>query len=166
MTETTRNPGGLVESRTGFDPRIIAFHGLIAVLLAVLACGLVYQQIIKGAIHHEQERLQNERRVIVPGPRGDIFDRNGRKLVENRSRFAVVLYLDELRQEFRQEYIRIRNNYRASGDQDLPTSAQLERLARVSVVQRYMDQVNAMLGRTGSVDGGATWSASSCCPTR
>jgi penicillin-binding protein 2 len=155
MTETTRNPGGLVESRTGFDPRIIAFHGLIAVLLAVLACGLVYQQIIKGAIHHEQERLQNERRVIVPGPRGDIFDRNGRKLVENRSRFAVVLYLDELRQEFRQEYIRIRNNYRASGDQDLPTSAQLERLARVSVVQRYMDQVNAMLGRTGSVDGGS-----------
>jgi penicillin-binding protein 2 len=153
MAETSRNPGGLVESRAGFDPRIIAFHGLIALLLLVLACGLAYQQIIKSAIHHEQERLQNERRVIVPGPRGDIFDREGRKLVENRSRFAVVLYLDELRQEFRQEYIRIRNNYRASGDQDLPTSAQLERLARVSVVQRYLDQVNVLLGRTGSVDG-------------
>jgi penicillin-binding protein 2 len=155
MAENTTNPGSLVESRAGFDPRLIAFHGLIALLFVVLACGLAYQQLIKGSIHHEEERLQNERRVVVPGPRGDIFDREGRKLVENRSRFAVVLYLDELRQEFRQEYIRVRNNYRAAGDQDLPTSAQLERIARTSVVQRYLDQVNALLGRTGSVDGGA-----------
>lgn len=155
MAENRENPGSLVESRTGFDPRLSAFHGLIALLLLVLVCGLAYQQIYMGAIHHEQERLQNERRVIVPGPRGDIFDREGRKLVENRSRFAVVLYLDELRQEFRREYIHIRNNYRSAGDQDLPTSAQLERLARVSVVQRYLDQVNVLLGRTGTVDGGA-----------
>lgn len=155
MAENRENPGSLVESRTGFDPRLSAFHGLIALLLLVLVCGLAYQQIYMGAIHHEQERLQNERRVIVPGPRGDIFDREGRKLVENRSRFAVVLYLDELRQEFRREYIHIRNNYRSAGDQDLPTGAQLERLARVSVVQRYLDQVNVLLGRTGTVDGGA-----------
>ena len=155
MAEHKENPGSLVESRAGFDPRLLAFHGLIALLFTVLAAGLAYQQIIKGAIHHEQERLQNERRIIVPGARGDIFDREGRKLVENRSRSAVVLYLDELRQEFRQEYIRVRSNYRSDGDQDLPTSAQLERIARVSVVQRYLDQVDAVLGRTAAVDGGA-----------
>ena len=155
MAEPNEKPGSLVESRDGFDPRILAFHGLIALLLVILLVGLANQQIIKGAIHHEQERLQNERRVIVPGPRGDIFDREGRKLVENRSRSAVVLYLDELRQEFRKEYIRIRNNYRAAGDQDLPTSAQMERIARVSVVQRYLDQVNALLARSATVDGGA-----------
>jgi penicillin-binding protein 2 len=155
MAPSAENSGNLVDSKTGFDPRIIAFHGLIALVIAVLASGLAYQQIIKGAIHHEEERQQNERRVIVPGPRGNIFDRNGKILVGNRPRFAVVLYLDELRPEFRREFTRIRSNYRSSGDQDMPTTGQIERLAHVSVVQRYMDQVNALLGRTGKVDGGA-----------
>jgi penicillin-binding protein 2 len=152
MAAPTERSGSLVESKTGFDPRIVAFHGIVALLLLVLACGLAYQQIYKGAIHHEEERQQNERRVIVPGPRGNIFDRNGKMLVGNRPRFAVVLYLDELRLEFRKEFIRVRNNYRLTGDQDLPTSAQLERIAHVSVVQRYMDQVNAFLGRSDAVD--------------
>jgi len=142
----------MVESKTGFDPRIIAFHGITALLLLVLVSGLAYQQLIKGALHHEQERLQNERRVIVPGSRGDILDRNGRKLVENRSRFSVVIYLDELRPEFRKEFIRIRNNYRAAGDKDIPSNDQLDQLAHASVVQHYLDQVDAVLGRLGTVD--------------
>jgi penicillin-binding protein 2 len=154
MAVPTERSGSLVDSKVGFDPRIVVFYGLVALMLMVLLCGLGYQQLYKGAIHHEEERQQNERRVIVPGPRGNIFDRNGKLLVGNRPRFAVVLYLDELRLEFRKEYVRIRNNYRQSGDQDLPTSGQLERLAHVSVVQRYMDQVNEFLGRTETVDGG------------
>jgi penicillin-binding protein 2 len=153
MAAPNERPGSLVESRTGFDPRIVAFHGIIALIIIILACGLANQQIIKGAIHHERERLQNERRIIEPGSRGFIFDRDGRKLVDNRSRYAVGLDLDELRPKFRREYIRIRNNYRATGDQDLPTSDQMERIAHVSVVQRYLDQVNGLLGRYGKVDG-------------
>jgi penicillin-binding protein 2 len=142
----------MVESKTGFDPRLIAFHGIVALLLGILTAGLAYQQLYKGAIHHEEERQQNERRVIVPGPRGNIFDRNGRLLVGNRPRFAVVLYLDELRPEFREEFIRVRNNYRKNSEGDMPTNAQLERIAHTSVVKRYMDQVNEFLGRTGTVD--------------
>jgi len=155
MAAPSERSGSLVESKTGFDPRIAAFHGLVALMLVVLGGGLAYQQIIKGSIHHEQERQQNERRVITPGPRGNILDREGRRLVENRSRFAVVLYLDELRPDFRKEYARIRANYREAGDQDLPTSSQIERLAHVSVVKRYMDQVNEITGRTAGVDAGA-----------
>ncbi len=155
MAAPSERPGSLVESRAGFDPRIIAFHGVIALLLLVLVCGLVYQQIVKGSIHHQQERLQNERRVIEPGPRGDILDREGRKLVENRFRNSVILDLDELRPEFRREFIRVRGNYRASGDKELPSDAQLEQIARVSVVQRYLDQVDTVLGRMGTVDGPA-----------
>jgi penicillin-binding protein 2 len=155
MAAPTERSGSLIDSKTGYDLRLIAFHGLVALMLIVLTGGLAYQQLIKGAIHHEEERQQNERRVITPGPRGNIFDRYGRLLVGNRPRFAVVLYLDELRPDFRQEFIRIRNNYRKTGDQDLPSSAQLDRLAHVSVVQRYLDQVDAILGRTGDVDGAA-----------
>jgi penicillin-binding protein 2 len=155
MAAPSDRSGSLVESKTGFDPRILAFHGIVALLLLVLACGLAYQQIIKGAIHHEQERQQNERRIITPGARGEIVDRNGKLLVGNRARNAVVLYLDELRPEFGKEFIQIRRNYRDTGDKDLPTNAQLERIAHVTVVKRYMDQVNEILGRSGEVDAGA-----------
>jgi len=155
MAAPSDRSGSLVETKTGFDPRIVAFHGLVALMLLVLGGGLAYQQIIKGSIHHEQERQQNERRVIVPGPRGNILDREGRRLVENRSRFAVVLYLDELRPDFRKAYATIRAAYKEAGDQDLPTSSQIERLAHVSVVQKYMDQVNGITGRTGGVDAPA-----------
>ena len=150
MAAPKERPGSLVESKTGFDPRIIAFHGVIALLLLVLAGSLAYQQIFRGAIHHEQERLQNERRIITPGSRGDIMDRNGRLLVGNRPRNAVVLYLDEQRPEFRKEFKQIEANYRGTGD--LPTTAQVEQLAHVSVVKRYMDQVNEILGRDAVVD--------------
>jgi penicillin-binding protein 2 len=155
MAAPTERSGSMVESKTGFDPRILAFHGIVACLLGVLLCGLAYQQLYKGELHHEQERQQNERRIITPGARGNILDRQGRILVGNRARFAVDLDLDLLRPEFRSEYIRIRNNYRATGDQDLPNSYQMDRIAHVSVVQRYLDQVNSLLGRTGAVDGPA-----------
>ncbi|HEY1848390.1 MAG TPA: penicillin-binding transpeptidase domain-containing protein [Opitutaceae bacterium] len=153
MAKRAERSGGLVESKAGFDPRILAFHGIVVLALGVLAGGLAYQQLIRGALHHEQERLQNERRIITPGARGDIYDRNGRLLVGNRPRNAVVLYLDELRPEFRKEFAAIRENYRGSGD--IPTNAQFEQLAHVSVVKRYMDQVNAILGREMPVDGAA-----------
>jgi penicillin-binding protein 2 len=63
-----------------------------------------------------------------------------------------VLYLDELRQEFRREFIRVRRNYRETDDKDLPTSSQLEQIARSSVVQRYLDQINTILHRNERVD--------------
>jgi penicillin-binding protein 2 len=155
MAAPSVRSGSMVESKTGFDPRILAFHGLVALLLGVLACGLAFQQIIKGSLHHDQEVQQNERRIITPGARGNILDREGRILVGNRARFAVVLDLDALRPEFSRALINIRKNYRATGDKDMPTNGQMERIAHVTVVQGYMDQVNAVIGRSSHVDGGA-----------
>lgn len=145
--------GSLVESRQSFDPRIVFFYFVIAALLLTLVGGLAYQQLIKTDVYHDRERVQNQRRILVPGPRGNIYDRDGRLLVGNLPRFSVVLYLDELRPEFRREYIRIRNNYRATGDKDVPNESQMSILARTSVVQRYLDHVNTILHRTERVDG-------------
>jgi penicillin-binding protein 2 len=153
LAEPPGRSGALVDSKTGYDPRLLVFHGIVAVLLFVLAGGLAYQQLTKDAFHHEQERLQNERRIIVPGPRGNIFDRNGTLLVGNRPRFAVTLNLDELRPEFRKEFLRIHKNFKATGDRDMPDNDQLEQLAHTSIVQRYLDQVDAFLGRSEKVDG-------------
>ena len=139
-------PGVEVRTRLGYDPRIIFFYFLGVLLLAVLIGGLAYRQIFEVDIYHQRERQQNERRVLVPGPRGNIYDREGRALVENRPRFAVALYLDELQNEFLHEARVIRKAYLENGDKDLPTRYQFEQIARSSVVQRYLDQIKRRAG--------------------
>lgn len=146
-----RTPG-LIEAFKGRNPRVLFFHFAVAVLLIVLAVGLGYQQLGRTDVYHEREKVQNQRRILVPGPRGNIYDREGRLLVGNRPQFAVVLYLDELRGEMRREYLKIRKAYRESGDKDLPTASQMARIARFAVVDRYLQQVNRALGREKQLD--------------
>src|SRR5580704_5650623 len=145
--------GGMLESHRARDPRVSVFDVLIALLLLTLAAGLAYQQLIKSQELRDSERLQTQRRILLPGPRGNIYDRYGRLLVGNQSRWSVVLFLDELQLEFRRESIRIRNNYRATGDKELPSWGQMEQISHVSVAQRYLDQVNAITGRSERIDG-------------
>lgn len=149
---TSDRSGSMVESHRGYDPRLWLFHGVVLLMLVVLAGGLGYQQLGRTDTYRERETLQSQRRVIVPGPRGNIYDRDGRLLVGNRPRFAVTLNLDELGPEFRKEYLRIRRNYRETGDQDLPSAAQMQRIARVSVVQNYLNTVNRVLHDRHRVD--------------
>lgn len=152
MPDLGSERGNLVESHKGYDPRVIVFYLFIAVLLLILAGGLAYQQLFRTDSFHESERKQNQRRVLVPGPRGNIYDRDGHPLVANRPRFAVTIYLGELRKEFRSEYIRIRKAYREADDKDIPTPSQMERIARFTVVQRYLDQINNTLHRDEKLD--------------
>ncbi|HXB01781.1 MAG TPA: penicillin-binding transpeptidase domain-containing protein [Opitutaceae bacterium] len=142
----------VVETRKNYQVRVIFFYFVTLGLLLILALGLAWQQLLQADVYHERERQQNERRILVPGPRGNIYDREGRLLVGNRARFAVVVFLDELRREFRREFIRVRKNYRELGDKDVPNSGQLEQIAQVSVVQNYLDQVDQILGRQDKVD--------------
>lgn len=150
--QTVERSSSLVETHKGYDPRIITFYFIVALLLVVLVCGLAYQQIFRSDLYHDREQQQNQRRILTPGPRGNIYDREGRLLVGNRARFAVTLYLDELRKEFRHEYIHVRKNYRELGDKDMPNAGQMELIARYAVVQQYLDQVNRALGRSEKVD--------------
>lgn len=151
-TNLADRSGSLLQSHKNYQPRVVFFYFVTAVLLLTLGGGLAFQQLFNRDRHRDTERMQNQRRILVPGPRGNIYDREGRLLVGNRARFAVVLYLDELRSEFRREFIRIRKNYRDTGDKDLPSAAQMEQITRATVVQRYLDQVNDILHRAASVD--------------
>jgi penicillin-binding protein 2 len=150
-TNLAERSGNLVEAHKNYDPRIVIFYFVLAVLLLVLVCGLAYEQLRKVGEHADAERQQNQRRILYPGPRGNIEDRNGNVLVDNRARFSVRLLLDQLRREMLKEQTRIRNNFLAADDKDMPTRAQLVKLARASVVQRYLDQVNAIIGRLEKV---------------
>lgn len=144
--------GSLLETHKGYDPRIVFFYFVVAALLLTLAGGLAYQQLFKTDTYNERERFQSQRRVLVPGPRGNIYARDGvTVLVGNRPRFSVVIYLDELKPEFYRETRTISNNYKGSGMKNMP----FPQIARVSVVQRYLDQVNKLLGRSEQVDAKA-----------
>jgi penicillin-binding protein 2 len=136
-----------IESHTARNPRVMVFYGLVATIVLVLTGGMAYRQILKTGVYAERERIQNQRRVIVPGPRGNISDRHGIVLVENRARFSVVLNLAELRPELRREFAQVLRNYRTLPKEDRPRADQLERIARTAVAQRYLDQVNTILGR-------------------
>jgi len=151
-THRADDPGALFETHKGRDPRVTLFHGIIAAMLLILAGGLAYQQLLRTNVYDERERHQTQRRILEPGPRGNILDRNGRILVGNRARFAIVLYLDELQAEFGREFVRIGNNYRATGDRDVPNLGEMKQLAHTSVAQRYLDQINAILGTSLQVD--------------
>ena len=141
----------LIETHHTRNPRLWVFYAAVAGLLLVLISGLVYRQLIKSHLYSGKERLQNLRRVVVPGPRGYIYDRDGKIMVGNRPRFSVVLNLAELRGEFRAEYRKIKNNYLSLAITERPDTDQIARIARASVAQRYLDTINFILGRHETV---------------
>jgi penicillin-binding protein 2 len=116
--------------------------------MLILLAGLVYRQLILGNWYSRQEQRQSLRRIVTPGPRGNIYDRHGRLLAGNKARFSLVVYLGELRSEFRRQYIAQVKQARAlaeAGTAPLPLQAELSQKARYTVLQRYLDQVNAIL---------------------
>ncbi len=102
----------------------------------VLLGGLAWRQVLRSSDFVRNEKKQILRRVLQAGPRGDILDRQGRLLVGNRARYSVALYINELRDEFRDEYKKIKNS-----DPNPVVNS------RLRVVQRYLDRANAVLGR-------------------
>src|SRR3954468_12301970 len=66
--------------------QIIAF-----VLLTILGARLYYLQIVKGEYYDEKAENQRVRLIPIPAPRGAIFDRNGKILVDSRSTYNITL---------------------------------------------------------------------------
>src|SRR5690242_20388164 len=72
--------------------QVVAF-----VLLAVLGVRLYYLQIVKGDYYSERAENQRIRHIPIPAPRGVIFDRNGKILVDSRPTWNVVLSNEPLK---------------------------------------------------------------------
>ncbi len=143
------------------NPRILFFLWLVLAASLVLVVGLGWRQLVARQQYEVIEKRQTERRILMPGPRGDIYDRKGRLLVGNRPHYSAVVYLDDLRPEFRREYSkiiraerqRIREEYENTPDAErpedppLPDYNTLAWQARSQVVQDYIDQINRITGR-------------------
>ncbi|MCY7374522.1 MAG: penicillin-binding protein 2 [Pyrinomonadaceae bacterium] len=66
--------------------QVIAF-----VLLAILGVRLYYLQVVKGEYYSDKAENQRIRMIPIPAPRGAIFDRNGKLLVDSRPTYNVTL---------------------------------------------------------------------------
>ena len=140
-----------------WNPRLNVFFVALAVVISVLIAGLAWRQLILQGEWKQKEERQNMRRVIQPGPRGDILDRHGNVLVGNRPRFSAVVYLRELREEFDQEYSKLLNDMREKHRAENPDEPfrfdwqEMRWESRQLVLQRYLDQINAILGTDNKV---------------
>ena len=61
---------------------------LVSLSLTLLAGGLAHQQLRRTSEHANAERIQNQRRIVHPGPRGNILDRHQR--IDQIDRKSVV----------------------------------------------------------------------------
>ena len=71
--------------------RVATIHVIAFILLTILGVRLYYLQIIKGDYYSDKAENQRVRLIPIPAPRGAIFDRNGKILVDSRSTYNVTL---------------------------------------------------------------------------
>ena len=77
--------------------RIATIQGLAFLLLGLLGARLYFLQIVKGDYYSERAESQRVRLIPIAAPRGAIFDRNGRLLVDSRPTYNVVLSNEPLK---------------------------------------------------------------------
>ena len=72
--------------------RIAILGGIAFVLFAIIFFRLWYLQVLSGDQYLQQARDNRVRQLRIPAPRGNVLDRNGNVLVENRA--ATVVEID------------------------------------------------------------------------
>ncbi|MEP6946662.1 MAG: penicillin-binding protein 2 [Acidobacteriota bacterium] len=77
--------------------RIGTINIVVFVLLALLGARLYYLQIVRGEDYLKRAENQRIRLIPIPAPRGAIFDRNGKLLVDSRPTYNVVLSNEPLK---------------------------------------------------------------------
>ena len=81
----------IYEDLRGLQSRLGIIKTVVVGALALVVVYFWHLQVVRGKYFRELAENNRIRSVPIPAPRGPIFDRNGRVLVENRSSFNVVL---------------------------------------------------------------------------
>ncbi len=77
--------------------RVVAIQAVAFLLLTVLGVRLYMLQIVKGDYYSDRAESQRVRLIPIPAPRGAIFDRNGKLLVDSRPTYNIVLSNEPLK---------------------------------------------------------------------
>jgi penicillin-binding protein 2 len=90
------------------DPQLRLLALLVASGLFILLVGLWWVQVVTAREYQNHQEAQAYRTIRVPAVRGKILDREGRVLAENRARYDLSLYFDDLNEQFNKERNRLR----------------------------------------------------------
>lgn len=132
------------------EPRLKLFYWVFGVIFIFLSSGLAWRQIVEGPRYNREQAQQSLRRVLLPGTRGNLYDRHGVLLVGNRPVFSAVIYLGELRQRFREEYTERLKLLKAA--KKPINRLELRRESRAFVLQRYLNELNRILGKRERIE--------------
>ena len=70
---------------------------LVVLMLSVLSIRLYVLQVVRGDRYAEIAQNQRRRRLPIPAPRGVIFDRNKRPIVDSRPIYNVILTREDVK---------------------------------------------------------------------
>lgn len=70
---------------------------LVVLMLGVLSVRLYVLQVVRGDRYSEIAQNQRRRRLPIPAPRGVIFDRNKRPIVDSRPTYNVILTREDVK---------------------------------------------------------------------
>jgi penicillin-binding protein 2 len=126
------------------DPVLRVVTVVILAGLAVLLAGLFQVQVLSAQKFKVSQVSQSFRTVRLPAIRGQIRDRNGVALADNRPAYQVNLYLEELRPYFQSTYAKAKAGKRYSVAERL----RLEQLARYHVVSNLVFAVGTTFDQT------------------
>jgi penicillin-binding protein 2 len=79
------------EERRAVTSRLAVLQVAVVLLFAVLAFSFWYLQVVQHARFEEMAENNHQRTLALRAPRGVLFDRNGRVLVENRHSFTISI---------------------------------------------------------------------------
>ena len=85
----------LHEDRRKITIRLAILQGLIVVVFSVLAVAFWVFQVVQNAKFEEMAENNHQRTLALRAPRGLVFDRNGRVLVENRHSYSVSIVREQ-----------------------------------------------------------------------
>src|SRR5438128_2364833 len=93
-------------NRRRLNPRLrVQFLGLVMLLgISALGLRLWWVQVARGAEWTARIRGSSEATVRIPSVRGEIKDRNGLTLVQNRASYEVDFYLPEMVKGYRERF--------------------------------------------------------------
>ena len=81
----------LAEDRRRITVRLVALQVSVVVAFAALAIGFWYLQVVQHERYREMAENNHQRTLALRAPRGVLFDRNGKVLVENRHSFTISI---------------------------------------------------------------------------
>jgi penicillin-binding protein 2 len=85
----------IYEDLRGLQGRLAIIQWVVVGLIGLLTVNFWQLQVLRGRYYRNLAENNRIRPVSIPAPRGLIFDRNGRVLVDNRPSFNIVLTTEQ-----------------------------------------------------------------------